>query len=142
MKTVFVAAYKGTETDDIIGVFNNITDAKAAIHRDFKQTRRMSYTPDVEEVEDNHIYMAKKNEWYDEWYITETEIFDRSTIREEIDNVLRQMCFGNSRQYCEEMVDRIFITDVINDQCIEEQKAVDEDMVISALMEIVLDDCQ
>ena len=139
MKTVFVAGYKGTDTDDIIGVFNNIEDAKAAIHSDYKRTN-FSYVPDVKEIDDNHIYVAKTNDWYDEWYIAETEMFDRSTIKNEIDNVLRQMCFGNSRQYCDNMVDRIFRTDVINDQCIEDQKAVDEDMVISALMEIIYDD--
>lgn len=65
MKTVFVAGYKGTDTNDIIGVFNNIEDAKAAIHSDYKRTN-FSYVPDVKEIDDNHIYVAKQNDWYDE----------------------------------------------------------------------------
>ena len=30
--------------------------------------------PDIKEVDANHIYIAKRGEWYDEWYIVETEV--------------------------------------------------------------------
>lgn len=61
-------------------------------------------------------------------------------IKEEIENVLRQMCFGRSREWSEGMVERIFKTNVIYDNCIEDCIVIDEDMIVSALMEIVFDD--
>lgn len=73
--TVFVAAYKGTDTDDIIGVFTDIEKAKEAIHKDYAETE-FGYIPDVKDVESNHIYIAKTGEWYDEWYIAETELYN------------------------------------------------------------------
>lgn len=73
--TVFVAAYKGTDTDDIIGVFTDIEKAKEAIHKDYAETE-FGYIPDDKDVESNHIYIAKTGEWYDEWYIAETELYN------------------------------------------------------------------
>ena len=61
-------------------------------------------------------------------------------VEEEIENVLRQMCFGRSREWSEGMVKRIFKTNVIEDKCIMDNVVVDEDMIVSALMEIVFDD--
>lgn len=61
-------------------------------------------------------------------------------VEEEIENVLRQMSFGRSREWSEGMVKRIFKTNVIYDNCIEDSIVVDEDMIVSALMEIVFDD--
>ena len=71
--TVFVAAYKGTDTDNIIGVFTDIEKAKEAIHKDYEETK-FSYVPDIKEAASNHIYIAKTGEWFDEWYIVETEL--------------------------------------------------------------------
>ena len=71
--TVFVAGYKGTETDDILGVFTDIEKAKESIHKDYKNTP-FGYEPDVKEIDDTHIYIAKTCEWFDEWYIVETEL--------------------------------------------------------------------
>lgn len=71
--TVFVAGYKRTDTDNILGVFADIEQAKASIRNDYKTTE-FGYVPDVKEVDDGHIYIAKRGEWYDEWYIVETEV--------------------------------------------------------------------
>ena len=73
--TVFVVGYKGTDTDDILGVFTDIEKAKEVMHNDYRMTE-FGYIPDVREVESNHIYIAKVGEWYDEWYIVETELHD------------------------------------------------------------------
>lgn len=61
-------------------------------------------------------------------------------IKNEIDNVFRQMCFGRSREYCEGVVNRIYKTNVIYDNCIEDNIVIDKDMIISALMEVVFND--
>ena len=61
-------------------------------------------------------------------------------IKNDIENVLRQMCFGRSREYSESMINRIFKTYVINDNCIMDNIMIDEDMMVSALMEIVFKD--
>ena len=71
--TVYVAGYKGTDTDNILGVFADIEQAKASIRNDYKTTE-FEYIPDVKEVDANHIYIAKRGEWYDEWYIVEIEL--------------------------------------------------------------------
>lgn len=63
-----------------------------------------------------------------------------SEIKENIEKVLRQMCFGRSREWSESMVDRIYKTYVIYDNCIEDCIDIDEDMILSALMEIVFKD--
>ena len=70
---VYVAGYKGTDTDDILGVFVDIEKAKEAIRIDYTHTP-IAYLPDIKEVDDNHIYISKSGEWYDEWYIAETEL--------------------------------------------------------------------
>ena len=74
--TVYVAAYKGTDTDDILGVFTDIEKAKELIHKDYEETK-FGYEPDIKEINDNHIYIAKTNDWFDEWYIVETELYNR-----------------------------------------------------------------
>ena len=61
-------------------------------------------------------------------------------IKNDIDNVFRQMCFGRSREYCQGVVDRIYKTNVIYDNCIEDCIVIDEDMIVSALMEVVFND--
>jgi hypothetical protein len=71
--TVYVAGYKGTDTDDILGVFTDIEEANVAIHKDYESTK-FGYEPDIKEINNNHIYIAKQGEWYDEWYIVETEL--------------------------------------------------------------------
>lgn len=73
--TVFLAGYKGTDTDNILGVFVDIEKAKESIRKDY-ETTEFSYIPDVEEIEDNHIYIAKQGYWCDEWYIVETELYN------------------------------------------------------------------
>ena len=64
-------------------------------------------------------------------------------IKEEIDNVLRQMCFGRDlREFSEDTVERIFNTYVVQSRCVDDDIVVDEDIVITALMEIVYElDC-
>lgn len=64
-------------------------------------------------------------------------------IKEEIDNVLRQMCFGRDfREFSEDTVERIFNTYVVQSRCVEDDIVVDEDIVVTALMEIVYElDC-
>ena len=64
-------------------------------------------------------------------------------IKEEIDNVLRQMCFGRDlREFSEDTVERIFNTYVVQSRCIDDDIVVDEDIVVTALMEIVYElDC-
>ena len=71
--TVFVAGYRGMDTDDILGVFTDIEKAKEIIHKDYESIE-FDYVPDVKEVESNHIYIAKYGHWWDEWYIAETEL--------------------------------------------------------------------
>lgn len=71
--TVFVAGYKGTDTDDILGVYSDILKAKEAIHKDYEKTE-FSYVPDIKWVDDVYIHIEKTGEWFDEWYIVETEL--------------------------------------------------------------------
>ena len=73
--TVYVAEYKGTDTDDILGVFVDIEKAKESIHKDYENTK-FGYVPDIKIVDDNYIYISKSGEWYDEWHIVETELFN------------------------------------------------------------------
>ena len=67
-------------------------------------------------------------------------ISKEAEIKNDIENVLRQMCFGRSREYSESMINRIFKTYVINDNCIMDNIMIDENMMVSALMEIVFKD--
>lgn len=61
-------------------------------------------------------------------------------IKEDIENVLRQMCFGRSREWSEDVVNKIFGTYVIYHNCILDDIVVDEDMIVSALIEIVYEE--
>ena len=70
---VFVVGYKGVDTDEIIGVFTDIEKAKKVMRKDYEQTE-FGYIPNEKYIEDNHIYISKTNEWYDEWYIAEKEL--------------------------------------------------------------------
>ena len=69
-----------------------------------------------------------------------TNVSKEKKVKEDIELVLRQMCFGRSREWSEGMVNRIFKTNVIDDKCIMDDIVVDEDMIVTALMEIVYDD--
>lgn len=71
--TVFIVGYKGTDTDEIIGVYTDIEKAKEVMHKDYEKTE-FGYVPNEEYVEDNHIYISKTGDWYDEWYIVEKEL--------------------------------------------------------------------
>lgn len=64
-------------------------------------------------------------------------------IKEEIDNVLRRMCFGRDlREFSDDTVERIFNTYVVQSRCVDDDIVVDEDIVVTALMEIVYElDC-
>lgn len=73
--TVFVACYKGTEMDDILGVFRNLENAKKAIRKDYENAE-LGYTADYEEIDDSYIFIQKKGAFYDEWYIVEMELQD------------------------------------------------------------------
>lgn len=72
--------------------------------------------------------------------MAKSDIKREKKIKNDIENVLRQMVFGRSREWSEGMVNRIFNTNVIYDKCVEDTIVVDEDMIVSALMEIVFDD--
>ena len=69
-----------------------------------------------------------------------TNISKETSIKEEIENVLRLMCFGRSREWSEDMVNKIYETNVIYDKCIEDCIVIDEDMIVTALMEIIFND--
>ena len=69
-----------------------------------------------------------------------TNLSNETRVKNQIEDTLRQMCFGNSREWSESMVNKIFKTGVIEDNCIIDHIDVDEDMVVSALMEIVFED--
>lgn len=73
--TVYVSVYEGTDTEGILGVFTDIEKAKESIHKDYKNTE-FGYVPDIKAVDDDHIYIAKQGEWYDEWYIVRTELYN------------------------------------------------------------------
>lgn len=62
-------------------------------------------------------------------------------VKKDIDKVLRQMCFGRFyRERSDSMVNRLYKTDVIHDRCIEDDIVVDEDMIVTALMQVVYAD--
>lgn len=69
-----------------------------------------------------------------------TNLSNEIRVKNQIEDTLRQMCFGNSREWSEGMVNKIFKTGVIEDNCIIDHIDVDESMVVSALMEIVFED--
>lgn len=58
-------------------------------------------------------------------------------VKEQINNVLKKMCSGTIRQHSEQMVERIYQTNVIYDNCVIDSKTVTEELIVSALMEIV-----
>ena len=60
-----------------------------------------------------------------------------AVVKDDIERVLRIMCNGRSREWSESMVDRIYTTDVIQDNCVRDDRAIDVDLITSALMEIV-----
>lgn len=70
--TVFVVGYKGTNTDDILGVYSDIEMAKKVMHSDYEETL-LGFVPDFAEIDDNHIFVANSYEEC-EWYIHETEL--------------------------------------------------------------------
>lgn len=69
-----------------------------------------------------------------------TNLSNEIRVKNQIEDTLRQMCFGNSREWSEGMVNKIFKTGVIEDNCIIDHIDVNEGMVVSALMEIVFED--
>ena len=69
-----------------------------------------------------------------------TNLSSETRVKNQIEDTLRQMCFGNSREWSEGMINKIFKTNVIEDNCLIDHIDVDEDMIVSALMEIVFED--
>ena len=69
-----------------------------------------------------------------------TNLSNETRVKNQIEDTLRQMCFGNSREWSESMVNKIFKTSVIEDNCIIDHIDVDKDIIVSALMEIVYED--
>ena len=69
-----------------------------------------------------------------------TNISNEIKVKEDIENTLRRMCFCQSKEWSEGMVDRIFATSVIDDKCIMDDIVVNEDIIVTALMEIVEED--
>ena len=70
---VFVVAYKGTDTDDILGVYKNLAQAKKAMYYDYFDTEFCNELA-KKELEDSRIYVETEGERFDEWYIHETEL--------------------------------------------------------------------
>ena len=71
-----------------------------------------------------------------------TNLSNEMKVKNQIEDTLRQMCFGNSREWSEGMVNKIFKTGVIEDNCIIDHIDVDKDIIISALMEIVYENSE
>lgn len=71
-----------------------------------------------------------------------TNLSSETRVKNQIEDTLRQMCFGNSREWSESMVNKIFKTNVIKDNCIMDDITVDEDIIVSALMEIVFEEIE
>ena len=69
-----------------------------------------------------------------------TNISNEIRVKEDIENTLRRMCFCQSRKWTEGMIDRIFKTNIIDDKCIMDDFVVNEDIIVSALIEIVAND--
>ena len=66
-----------------------------------------------------------------------TNLSNETRVKNQIEDTLRQMCFGNSREWSEGMVNKIFKTGVIEDNCIIDHIDVNKHIIVSALMEIV-----
>ena len=71
-----------------------------------------------------------------------TNLSNETRVKNQIEDTLRQMCFGNSREWSESMVNKIFKTGVIEDNCIIDHIDVDKDIIVSALMEIVYENSE
>ena len=71
-----------------------------------------------------------------------TNLNNEIRVKNQIEDTLRQMCFGNSREWSESMVNKIFKTGVIEDNCIVDHIDVDKDIIVSALMEIVYENSE
>ena len=71
-----------------------------------------------------------------------TNLSSETRVKNQIEDTLRQMCFGNSREWSENMVNKIFKTCVIEDNCIIDHIDVDKDIIVSALMEIVYENSE
>ena len=71
-----------------------------------------------------------------------TNLSNEMKVKNQIEDTLRQMYFGNSREWSESMVNKIFKTGVIEDNCIIDHIDVDKDIIISALMEIVYENSE
>lgn len=71
-----------------------------------------------------------------------TNLSNETRVKNQIEDTLRQMCFGNSREWSESMVNKIFKTGVIEDNCIIDNIDVDKDIIVSALMEIVYENSE
>lgn len=69
-----------------------------------------------------------------------TNLSNETRVKNQIEDTLRQMCFGNSREWSESMVNKIFKTGVIEDNCIIDHIDVNKDIIVSALMEIIYED--
>ena len=67
------------------------------------------------------------------------EIEKENRIKSEIKKVLEQMCSegDGSRDYNQRVIDKIYNTEVIVDNCRRNDKHVDESMIVSALLDIV-----
>lgn len=69
---------------------------------------------------------------------------EEDTIREEIENVLREMCFGTNREWSDEMIDKLYkeVYDIIEDDSYNlssqgkelNRLVVTEEMIITAMM--------
>lgn len=71
-----------------------------------------------------------------------TNLSNEIRVKNQIEDTLRQMCFGNSREWSEGMINKIFKTGVVEDNCIIDHIDVDKDIIVSALMEIVYENSE
>lgn len=102
--------------------------------------KKCGYKQYDEEIIRNYKGKFPTEKEYDIPYVCGACMNNEEDIKNDIENVLRQMCFGRSREWSESMVNRIYNTNVIYDKCIEDYIDVDQDIIVTALMEIVFED--
>ncbi len=59
-------------------------------------------------------------------------------VRKEVETELRRLQFmDKSREWSESVIDALLDTDTIKDRCIQDEQCIDQDIMITALMEII-----
>ena len=131
----------GIEASGVVGCFDSDLEATRQAIKDGIKIIPVEELPDNFELKYLGWIDTKANRNNIEMYCKGIVKGDmEKTIKNDIDNVLRQMCFGRSREYCQGVIDRIYKTNVIYDNCIKDRIVADEEIIVPALMEIVYND--